>query len=78
VLRTVDLDLDVVRPVDDEVFVDDEDEFAAHQVEFGYPDDVIAGATTACEGVRAAVAARMAPYDGSHERWQAILAGLGV
>jgi hypothetical protein len=67
--RTVDLDLDVIRRVDDEVFVDDEDEFAEHKVELGYPDQVVAGATRSCARVRSAVTGRLAPYDGSHEPW---------
>ena len=36
-----DLDLDVVRELDGRVWVDDEDEFAEHQVSFGYPPEVI-------------------------------------
>lgn len=52
-----------------EVFVDDEDEFAEHQVAFGYPADVIAAAQASCDEVLAAVRAAEAPYDGTHERW---------
>jgi uncharacterized protein len=74
-LRTVDLDLDVVRLVDGEVYVDDEDEFAEHQFELGYPADVVERAGRSCERVRADVAGRVAPYDGSHERWLAVLDG---
>ena len=43
VLRAVDLDLDVVRGPTGRVWVDDEDEFAEHQVAFDYPDDVVSG-----------------------------------
>jgi len=68
-LRTVDLDLDVVRRVDDQVFVDDEDEFAEHQVTFGYPTSVVAAAQRSCDLVRDAVEGRLPPYDGSHEPW---------
>ena len=39
VLRSVDLDLDVVRGANGRVWVDDEDEFAQHRVEYSYPDD---------------------------------------
>jgi uncharacterized protein len=78
VVRTVDLDLDVIRPADGEVFVDDEDEFAEHQVSLGYPGDVIASAVRSAEQVLAAVAARHPPYDGSHDRWLATLAGLSA
>jgi hypothetical protein len=69
-LRTVDLDLDVIRRVGGEVFVDDEDEFAEHQVTLGYPADVVARAQSSCDRVLAAVTHRLAPYDGSHEPWQ--------
>jgi predicted RNA-binding protein associated with RNAse of E/G family len=85
VLRMVDLDLDVVRmasqlPADlpagfvayagpGDVFVDDEDEFAEHQVAFGYPPEVIAGAQASCDELVAAVRAGLPPYDGTHQRW---------
>lgn len=87
VLRTVDLDLDVIRMAAEspvysqsapqnqsaewgEVFIDDEDEFAEHQVAYGYPDDVITAARSAADAVREAVEAGAAPYDGkTHLRW---------
>lgn len=72
-LRAVDLDLDVIRGFNGMVIVDDEDEFAEHQVAYGYPDDVIAGALASCEAVLAAVRGRHAPYDRSGERWLAVL-----
>jgi hypothetical protein len=75
-VRTIDLDLDVIRRVDDEVFVDDEDEFEEHRVEFGYPAEVTAAARRSCDLVHAAMAAGLAPYDGSHERWLATLGEL--
>jgi hypothetical protein len=75
-VRTVDLDLDVIRRVEGEVFVDDEDEFAEHQVAFGYPARIVAAAQRSCELVRDAVVRGLPPYDGSHERWLATLAGL--
>jgi len=52
-----------------EIFVDDEDEFAEHQVAFGYPADVIERAQTSCDELVAAVRAGLAPYDGTHQRW---------
>jgi predicted RNA-binding protein associated with RNAse of E/G family len=76
VVRTVDLDLDVIRLVGGEVYVDDEDEFADHQVSLGYPDDVVAAALRSAARVRASVTGGHPPYDGSHERWLADLAGL--
>ncbi|MFF0228291.1 DUF402 domain-containing protein [Streptomyces sp. NPDC004629] len=39
-LHMVDLDLDVVRPRNGEAYIKDEDEFAEHQVSYGYPDSV--------------------------------------
>ena len=52
-----------------EVFVDDEDEFAEHQVAYGYPADVIERAQASCDTVLADVRAGRAPYDGTHRRW---------
>lgn len=52
-----------------EVMVDDEDEFAEHQIAFGYPADVIEAAQASCDEVLAAVRAGEAPYDGTHQRW---------
>ena len=69
VLRAVDLDLDVIETLEGDVVVDDEDEFAEHQVAFGYPADVIEAAQASCDEVLAAVRAGEAPYDGTHERW---------
>lgn len=87
VLRTIDLDLDVIRMAAEapsrtllgpqnvaagpgEVFIDDEDEFAEHQVAFGYPADVIAAARAAADEVFAAVVAGASPYDEkAHLRW---------
>ena len=71
VLRAVDLDLDVIRLTDPpgEVLVDDEDEFAEHQIAFGYPPAVVTSARESCSRVLAAVVAGEAPYDGTHRRW---------
>jgi len=68
-VRAVDLDLDVVRGVNGTVIVDDEDEFAEHQVRYGYPDDVITGARASCDAVLAEVRSGRAPYDGTHRTW---------
>ena len=75
-VRAVDLDLDVIRGRDGDVVVDDEDEFAEHQVAFGYPPEVVALAEASRDQVRAAILAERAPYDGSHEPWLAALARL--
>jgi uncharacterized protein len=75
-LRAVDLDLDVVRGRDGDVVVDDEDEFAEHQVELGYPADIVALAEASRDRVLRAVLEEQPPYDGSHEPWLAQLAQL--
>jgi uncharacterized protein len=66
----VDLDLDVVRlRADRSVFVDDEDEFAEHQVRFGYPPDVIARAEQSAAWLLAAVSAGVEPFGSAAEKW---------
>jgi uncharacterized protein len=77
VVRAVDLDLDVVRPLEGEVYVDDEDEFEEHQVLFGYPAEVIALAEATRDAVLAAVREQRAPFDGAADRWLSVLAELG-
>ena len=70
-LRFVDLDLDVIwRAETNEVILDDEDEFALHQVRFGYPSDLIALAQRSGEEVRAMIARRAYPFDGSLLSWR--------
>jgi len=71
----VDLDLDVVERVWGEIYVDDEDEFAEHQVRLGYPAEVVAAAETSCARVLAAVTTHQAPFDGATAaRWLRVLA----
>ena len=72
-VSTVDLDLDVVREPDGRVWVDDEDEFAEHQVALGYPTDVIAAARASCDEVLAAVTGEADPFSGVHRDWIARL-----
>ena len=76
VVRAVDLDLDVIRMREGSVVVDDEDEFAEHQVTLGYPPEVVALAEASRDRVHAAILDEAPPYDGSHERWLAVLHGL--
>ena len=52
-----------------EIYVDDEDEFAEHQVAFGYPSEVIESARASADEVLAAVHAGVAPYDDTPSRW---------
>jgi uncharacterized protein len=57
------------------VWVDDEDEFAAHRTTLGYPEDVVAMALGSCASVRSAVEAARPPYDVATPRhWLAELA----
>jgi uncharacterized protein len=73
VVRAVDLDLDVIKTLEGEVVVDDEDEFAEHQVAFGYPDEIIALAESTRDAVFAAVREGRPPFDGAFEPWLAVL-----
>ena len=73
VVHAVDLDLDVIKPLDGAVYVDDEDEFAEHQVAFGYPAATVELAESARDEVLAAVTQGTAPFDGSSDRWLAVL-----
>jgi protein associated with RNAse G/E len=72
----VDLDLDVLRKrgADGPILVD-EDEFAEHQVRYGYPAEVIEAAESAARWLMAAVADGTGPFDGSHRRWLAMVDG---
>lgn len=65
----VDLDLDVVREWSGNVFVDDEDEFAEHQVALAYPPDVVAAAEASCAAVVAAVRAGAEPFGAVGRAW---------
>ena len=72
-VTSADLDLDVIVGNHGRVWVDDEDEFAQHRVEWSYPDEVAAAAVASCESVTAAVTTGRAPFDGSHEPWMDLL-----
>ncbi|MEU9356774.1 DUF402 domain-containing protein [Streptomyces sp. NPDC048301] len=71
VLRTVDLDLDVVRPQGGEAYTKDEDEFAEHRVRYGYPEAVAEAALRAC--ARLSEAARresgVEPFTSAYQGW---------
>ena len=69
-VSAVDLDFDVIRGWTGRVWVDDEDEFAAHQDLYGYPDHIVDLALRSCADVRSAVEAHLAPYDeGTAHGW---------
>jgi uncharacterized protein len=63
-VRVIDLDLDVVKDWTGRIWVDDEDEFAARRIRFGYPSEIVRLATTSCESVVAAMTDARPPYDG--------------
>ncbi|MGZ8738542.1 MAG: DUF402 domain-containing protein [Nocardioides sp.] len=69
VVRSVDLDLDVIQGLSGRVWVDDEDEFADHRVRFDYPDDVVSGALASCAAIEQAVREGRPPFDGTCEGW---------
>lgn len=68
-VRAVDLDLDVIRDPDGRVWVDDEDEFAEHQIALAYPAEVIAAAERSCAEVLATMTRGGAPFDGRAADW---------
>lgn len=65
----VDLDLDVILLRDGRLFLDDEDEFAEHQVLLGYPPEVIARAEETARWLMDAVGSGRQPFGGAHARW---------
>jgi protein associated with RNAse G/E len=75
-VTAVDLDLDVVRELDGHVWVDDEDEFAEHQVAFGYPPAVITAARVSADRLVTLLSGNHPPYDGTSARWFDLLASL--
>ena len=69
VVHAVDLDLDVIKTLEGEVLVDDQDEFDLHRVQHAYPDDVVSMALATRDRLLAAVREGTSPFDGSHHRW---------
>ena len=68
-VRAVDLDLDVVRWRDGRVEVLDEDEFAEHQVQLGYPAELITQARRTCDWLVEAVSSRTEPFGQAGAAW---------
>jgi hypothetical protein len=68
-VRVVDLDLDVVRRFDGAVAVLDEDEFAEHQVRYGYPAEIIEQARATTDRLVAALAANTEPFGAVGSAW---------
>jgi uncharacterized protein len=65
----VDLDLDVILRRDGTLFVDDEDEFAAHRVSLRYPAEVVAMARAAADEVLARIADETEPFGAVGRTW---------
>lgn len=77
VVRSVDLDLDVIRRSDGSVYVDDEDEFAEHRVAWGYPTEVTESAQQTAVQVRTMVETGTAPFDDTTSAdWLSLLLSL--
>lgn len=70
----VDLDLDVCRRRDGAIILLDEDEFAEHQVKYGYPADVIASSHQAAAWLQAALADGTEPFATVYHSYLAMLA----
>ncbi|HLL68159.1 MAG TPA: DUF402 domain-containing protein [Micromonosporaceae bacterium] len=70
-VNMVDLDLDVRRRRTGEVELLDEEEFAAHQVRFGYPPEVVEGARAAADWLAGAVKQRTEPFGSAYQPWLA-------
>ncbi|MFG1807240.1 DUF402 domain-containing protein [Streptomyces sp. NPDC049040] len=72
----VDLDLDVLLKRDDPApILVDEDEFAEHQVRYGYPADVVTAAEESAGWLMDAVAGARGPFGGAHEAWLSMVGG---
>lgn len=75
----VDLDLDVVRATaTGEISLLDEDEFAEHQLRYGYPDDVIEAARASAKWLIAAMTAGDEPFGETPARYRALLRSLEI
>jgi len=65
----VDLDLDVTRTHPGRVTLLDEDEFATHQLSYGYPAEVITEAAEAARRVVTAARHRVEPFGAHYVTW---------
>jgi protein associated with RNAse G/E len=69
-ITVIDLDLDLSRSrPDGHVELEDAEEFAAHETVYGYPPDVVAGATAAAAGLRRALVGRTEPFGTAYQAW---------
>jgi uncharacterized protein len=70
-VEMVDLDLDVIRRFDGSAEILDEDEFAEHQVRYGYPPEVISDAERTASAMLAAVTSGAEPFGRVCRAWLA-------
>lgn len=68
----IDMDLDVVLDASG-VWIDDEDEFAQHRIEMGYPDEVARRVEADAREVARMITAGEPPFDGRADHWLARL-----
>jgi hypothetical protein len=69
-VHIIDLDLDVVRRRSTRlVELRDEDEFAEHQRDFGYPDDLVTEAQQAAKWLMTALDDGTEPFASAYRRW---------
>ena len=74
-VTVIDLDLDVRRRRWGDIERLDEDEFAEHTVEFGYPDEVVAEATAASHWLVSALGDGSEPFASGFRPWLAKVTG---
>jgi protein associated with RNAse G/E len=65
----VDLDLDVIRRRDGQILLDDEDEFAEHQVRYRYPAEIVSQAERAAAWLLDAVGSAVEPFGSLYQGW---------
>jgi hypothetical protein len=70
-VTAIDLDLDVVRTLDGEVRLEDEDEFVEHAAAMDYPQHIVAAARAAAAAMFTAVEAGDEPFDEVGRAWLA-------
>ncbi|MBW8091676.1 DUF402 domain-containing protein [Streptomyces hygroscopicus subsp. hygroscopicus] len=75
----VDLDLDVIRKrTDGTTLMIDQDEFAEHQVRYGYPAEVVAEAEASGRWLLDAVGSGAEPFGTAHASWLAMVSQDGA
>lgn len=68
-VHQIELDLDLVPTIDNEVVILDEDEFAQHQVQYGYAAGMVDAALAATREAVTRLTQSLPPFDGVASRW---------